>query len=821
MPNVIAIIDDAKIRSQIEIFLKELNEDGIRVRFFSTGTEFAKTYFEAKNAPKTHPLNKLTGLEKHGVEELDSVLATELVTKPSLPHPKVKLKINVKTMKVEAVEPALDANNTILGHFPEDFQAATDVLGASIPAGYKTRWSQFWLQIQSATASDIFLLKASDSGVGWFRLTGQRLEGDALQMEIQEITDTVREPIAAELRRRKEASEESDELKLLSEIDLVFFKVDCVEDKAPKWIEKTWKNLKDSGYFPKEKIPRFVLLKYEDDNISKLDVLHPRLDDLIYLPIDRLIFLQKLEIIFGLPKKVTPSILFTQEVNAAIEISKISKLEKLSDLGLVIRNPVRLKPGLLAHFFLTLPSGDVTVEIWGKVMRSEPHPERPHEHLVYFSFFGMAKKEAALIKRFVATSGKFHPFVNAERSEFLFNPDNIHYSEEEKRYKQVVILDLDEDETALLKGTITKDIDHIKCLTDTGYAKFITRHLNPAAAQLPAVVVATTESDIFAPTLSFVVNPENQELASALLAPSEGQTYFGHSAMETFASPKGWLKPILALPSNQEILTEMANLALIKRSVHRAVVAINAAGEGRIIRLSAGPSDLPDKIKIEMTLPQPEDVKSFDKNKADRLVGLNLVVVDHHLVPNGNVDAFIAHFIEQGQKSGVLTGTNTPKFIFLVDDDQKLDHRKFSNSHIVGLLAKPVDPRHLSFLTATGLEASFSVYNFANQGWSSTLLPIHVAKDVHLEAMSEFGASIRHSRPIAPGTVLYLRGGIFENAPNHCLAGRFYHCEEHPKEKGQYLCLLTYFGINDAFMKYARKWFRENYALSKQTEGQS
>jgi hypothetical protein len=87
-----------------------------------------------------------------------------------------------------------------------------------------------------------------------------------------------------------------------------------------------------------------------------------------------------------------------------------------------------------------------------------------------------------------------------------------------------------------------------------------------------------------------------------------------------------------------------------------------------------------------------------------------------------------------------------------------------------------------------------------------------------LERLSEFGADIKHSRPIAPGSILFLRGGIFENAPNRCLAGRFYHCEEHPKEKGMYLCSLTYFGINDGFMKYARKWFRENYALMKQGE---
>jgi hypothetical protein len=86
---------------------------------------------------------------------------------------------------------------------------------------------------------------------------------------------------------------------------------------------------------------------------------------------------------------------------------------------------------------------------------------------------------------------------------------------------------------------------------------------------------------------------------------------------------------------------------------------------------------------------------------------------------------------------------------------------------------------------------------------------------VELEALSEFGATIKTKQKLAVGTMIYLRKSIYNNAPNQCLAARVYACEEHQSEKGFYQIYATYFGINDAFLKFARTWIRENYASSK------
>lgn len=116
------------------------------------------------------------------------------------------------------------------------------------------------------------------------------------------------------------------------------------------------------------------------------------------------------------------------------------------------------------------------------------------------------------------------------------------------------------------------------------------------------------------------------------------------------------------------------------------------------------------------------------------------------------------------------------------------------------------------------LNNPYTVYNFNNIGWSKSRVGIQVSKQAQLKSLAEFGATISHSRPIAPGTFLFLRKSIFDNAPRKNLCARFYACEEDSAEKGKYLCSLIYFGINEAFTKFARSWFRETYAASKQSD---
>src|SRR5690606_36922212 len=104
---------------------------------------------------------------------------------------------------------------------------------------------------------------------------------------------------------------------------------------------------------------------------------------------------------------------------------------------------------------------------------------------------------------------------------------------------------------------------------------------------------------------------------------------------------------------------------------------------------------------------------------------------------------------------------------------------------------------------------------FDNLGWISPRLRTHLSKPVHLNLISEYGATIDTSTPFKEGSFFYLRKSIYDEAPNGCLAARVYFTEPHATEEGRYTCHATYFGINDGFLKHARTYMRELYAQSK------
>lgn len=822
MPNVIAIVDDPKVRGQIEAYFKELELPDTRIGFFSTGIEFEQKYFTEKRTKEKHPLERLAGFENFSFEQIEDSLRLKLVEQPVIPVPVLRLLINPKTAKIEAMEPAFDAHLSLLGYSAEDAKKQTGFLPWAVVPSFLPHWDHFQKRIGQGRSQVLLPFKTGGTKMEltWCRLNGSTLDNGHWLIEISDVTASFRDAIESEVARRTSHDAESIELNLFSQIDVIVVKNDCVSGKVPAWIEQQYRRLKEKGYEPRGSRTRVIVLKYEDEGASKLDFMHNYIDDLIYLPMDRLIFLQKMELILSLPKKVKPSYLFTQDVHIEIEVSKLTKMEKISDLGLSIRNPVRLMPGLLAHFYLTLPNETKPLDIWGKVVNSERHPERAGEFIVTFSYFGLGRVEMQAIKQYMGKAGRFAPFHQPERAAFEFSPDNYSMAEPERRIRQVGILNLDGEIASQIEKTLAKDIDQMQFAKSASVSSFFQRFVSRGTLAFAGPVLVASEAELLgAPGVSLHFSSDTWEMSSSLPIAAEGLRYFGVPSQEALAKGKGWAAPFLAVPGNDSLIKEMIGLALSGRSISHLLTAAGQNGEGRVVRLSIHATTTHGELKAEIQLPGPDDLAA--QKSDERLANLDMLIVDLDLVPGGDIDTFVTHTRALLDKAKMPTAGERLKILFTTDDLSRVQHRRFANRDIVGILLKPLEPRHLSFLVANALGTRFSIYRFDNLNWLPALMPVHVARDVHLESLAEFGASIRHSRPIAPGTMLYLRGSIFDNAPNQCLAGRFYHCEEHPTERGQYLCALTYFGINDGFMKYARKWFRDTYAQSKHSDGNS
>ena len=163
------------------------------------------------------------------------------------------------------------------------------------------------------------------------------------------------------------STDEDDEFQLVSTINLIILRADLVEGPLHNWAEESFKKLESMDYYSETSRTRLIVTKYEDPLADKFKTIHPLIDDLIYIPIDRLLFLQKCEIILQMPEAASPSFLFNQSANMDIEMSKKTKLTQLSEVGFTLENPFKLALGTKVHFYITLPSVG-PVDFYGTVI---------------------------------------------------------------------------------------------------------------------------------------------------------------------------------------------------------------------------------------------------------------------------------------------------------------------------------------------------------------------------------------------------------------------------------------------------------------------
>lgn len=603
------------------------------------------------------------------------------------------------------------------------------------------------------------------------------------------------------------------DLKLFSEIHVVIFALDSINEKSGPWIDTLKRNMKNFKVWPESNQFHLVMLKYEEDGLSKVDLLHPLLDDIIYIPLDRLVFLQKMQILLGLPKLVKPSFLFNQEIKLDIEVSKLSRLDRLSDVGLAIRNPFPLKRGLPGHFYLNFPGEKTKLEVRAKVLRSDPHPEYPGQYLVYFTYFGISKVALSAIRKAISKSPRYMSLLRDDREAFRFKPNDPFLPEDQKRTFGVAIVDLDENLSRGLAATLSKDMDRLKVISESSYSLFLHKYFEPSTASGPAEIpLPTEESDFFRVPTVLTLSTSDMKCQAVMPTPVDGDMFLGHNAPDIFNKPERWLD-LLSEKASRLILEESVGLAAKGRTADRLLVLTDIQGGRRAINFKFSRGSAENLVMATMTPANMGDIVT-KLNSEERNKNLEVLILDSNFLPS-EPQAWMDGMRARAVSVGLIQDPSALKFFILAENEAAVSPAWFHIPDILGLSIKPVDNRQLLFLLSELLPNKNTVYHFENLGWTQPGSTVHVAKEIHLEALSEYGASLRSAHKLVPGTVVYLRKSIFENAPNQCLAARVYSCEPHPSEKDQFKVLTTYFGINDAFLKFARTWIRENYASQK------
>ncbi|MCB0363083.1 MAG: hypothetical protein KDD35_10190, partial [Bdellovibrionales bacterium] len=529
---------------------------------------------------------------------------------------------------------------------------------------------------------------------------------------------------------QEEEGEEAEALQLLSTIDLVVFKIPMINKPIVAWLESTFTALQEGGFFPAEIPTRFVAVKYEDDGLETTKLLHPHLNDLIFLPLDRLVFLQKMEILLGLPGKIKPSYLFMQEHKMNIELAKLARMEKLSDVGCAIRNPTPLTQGVSVRFKFRLPNEEAFTIALARSYSSVAHPEKEGEFLVYFYFFGIDKDSLKNIKRYCNQKPKFRPLLEEDSSRFDFVAQNLFLTEQEKKMKTVVVLDPNPTASENITGIIESDFDRVLIKAENSYYIFLKDYLRDPSLQASKsdtpsgsgdTFALVTNNDLYAPSVSWIVASDSGNLVVLQSKAKEGDKILGYDAQDMFSTDQDW-KKLFEGKDNENLLAEsLTILSLSDQNLKKRFALSSESGQSMWTDVDFTPLNQP-KGQVLITI-TPMENPDWKKKDDSTLNSLDLLVIHEDFIPE-NLENWYDHIQNLALQNRLCTMTDPFKIIVISEATKRSKEvqQKFRHSKVAGLLFKPLDLRSFLLQISVLTQCPFTKHNSENQNY----LDVHI-----------------------------------------------------------------------------------------------
>ncbi len=380
------------------------------------------------------------------------------------------------------------------------------------------------------------------------------------------------------------------------------------------------------------------------------------------------------------------------------------------------------------------------------------------------------------------------------------------------------MIDSDDDFGNTLKEALSKDIDLIDAVSEYSLSVFIHKYLSTEGEEDNTPPLPTQESDFYTTPLALTVGMGDLKIVSIEPSPKDEDMFLGFPAVATFMSPDRWIA-LIKHKESRLIVEESVNLVLQGKTLSKVLFIHDSENQKRAVRFKIFRASTEQNMIVELSPAGIEDILEYESGPRKK-IKLNALIVDAAFMPE-DPSGWCEGLRQRAVQAEATQDPAAMRFFIVGDSDHRNLPGWFASPQISGYFVKPIDMRLLMFLLSEFLDNKTTIYHFENLGWAQPTLNTHVSKSIKLEALSEYGARLRSSAPIAPGTVFYLRKMIFDKAPNGCLAARVYACEQDPNDKTSYQVFALYFGIGDAFLKYARTWIRDNYAALKAQGGGS
>lgn len=582
---------------------------------------------------------------------------------------------------------------------------------------------------------------------------------------------------------------------------------------------------------------RVLFLAFEGGGFKADSLRDIEIDDLALKPLDRSVFLQKIEFLTSDKPNIKPTFLFRQATNIWIEIGKDAVIDEISEFSMAIRNPTPLANGVFAAVHCSVFGGGELARVIGRVYKSEPHPSIVGVYLVRFAFFGLNTDQLNNVKKFVRER---QPPPRSHRPQGPSMSDN----DPEVPFNRIAVIDMNGDVFNEIESTMKDHYVGVQSTHYLSYARFLAtlKGLYPTSLQLKvnadqaAAAVAAHHEPVddthgmkawtASSNVALTILSTSQELVRFESSLASGDTIFGRTRLEWTERPTEFFSGLDKQDANE--MNEMINYAVSGAGQGRAFLKMKdqqkrtyyVEATANLAKLVEG--EEPSLVHVELSQ---IDKAAYEKNaghsrQAEKKIEpadlmYDAIYIDVNLI-RGDLQPWYDGLTEAYLKAGVINpGGPMPKIILLADEKAKTRPDAYRNKIVSDFLYKPLDRKVLSFKAKIAVNELIPRKEQETTPFVRAEMNAKLAKDAMMEELSEYGLSIAHKTPFKRGAMVRFFSPLLSADAEGVLA-RCAYCEQKEEKEISYTCNFMFFGTPDENLKRIRTWIREDYVQRKE-----
>ncbi|HVK59894.1 MAG TPA: hypothetical protein VM432_00015 [Bdellovibrionales bacterium] len=641
------------------------------------------------------------------------------------------------------------------------------------------------------------------------------------------------------------AKEEKFYRLLIVDLDLILAK-----NQTPLSWAKSIKDLLKSKGFSDTAFPtRLMFMAFEGGAIRPEALRHESVDDLILKPLDKSVFLQKVEILTADKPNISPTFLFRQKTEEMIEAGKDAMIDEVSDFAIAIRNPAPLAPGVFATIHCEIFGKAADARVIGRVYQSVKHPTNEGEWLVRFLYFGIRTPQLTNVKKFMRD--------NQAPGRFRAPVDAVLGAEPEVPFNRIAIIDMNPTAFEDVKSTVTQHYMGVEVVHFPSYTRFlaaIQKHVpdekpkltalpdaavsaDPAAA--PAVTPATAAEPAAPetpkpvvhpwpqnrPSLSVLINGETLEFMKFETPLKPGDIVFSRTVAEWAERANDWFSGLDK--DDQNVYQEMVDYAKAGSKGVGVLQLKDAEDNGYFLETSSSLAKSGDDglsiVKIDIKEITETDWRKrtgqeVDEGDLPSAMKFDALFIDASFVKS-DLEPWLEGLQQLMQKAQILNeGDKFPEIVITAEERSRFKPDGFRTKKIAGFFYKPLDRKIIGLAAKAILPELILREDYELAPFIPCEVPAKLAKDVFMSQVSEYGITIMHKSAFREGAYMRFFSPLL-SATGEGVLGRCSFCEKSSDEKAGYACNFIFFGTADEVLKRIRTWIREDYVHSKEAGG--